>query len=82
MRRVDNEELHSLHLTSPTSFPFFVVTVRGFFTLGLCSTKMTLGIKDILYPRMAKIESLISPSGSAFLRMGATLRNRGELFSD
>jgi hypothetical protein len=43
---------------------------------------MTLGIKDILYPRMAKGKSLISPLGNAFLRMRAILRNRGELFSD
>jgi hypothetical protein len=43
---------------------------------------MTPGIKDILYPRMAKRKSLISTSGNAFLRMGATPRNRGELFND
>jgi hypothetical protein len=43
---------------------------------------MTLGIKGILYPRMAKRKSLISPLGNAFLRMGATLRNRGEPFTD
>jgi hypothetical protein len=43
---------------------------------------MNLDIKDILYPRMAKRKSLISPLGNTFLRMEATLRNRGELFSD
>jgi hypothetical protein len=43
---------------------------------------MILGIKDILYLRMARRKGLISPSGGAFLRMGATLRSIGELFSD
>jgi hypothetical protein len=43
---------------------------------------MTLGIKDILYPRMAKRKSLISTSGNAYLKMEATPRNKGELFND
>jgi hypothetical protein len=64
-------------------FPLFLaVTVRGFFALGLCLIRMALGIKDILYPRMAKRKSLISPLGNAYLRTEATPRNRGELFSD
>jgi hypothetical protein len=67
---------------SPASFPFFCCDARGFFTLGLCSIEMTLGIKDILYPRMAKRKSLISTSGNVYLRMEATPRNRGEPFND
>ena len=67
---------------SPASFPFFCCDVRGLFTLGLCSTRMTLEIKDISYPRMEKRKSLISTSGNVYLRMEATPRNKGELFND
>jgi hypothetical protein len=43
---------------------------------------MTLGIKDISNPKMAKRKSSISTSGNAYPRREATPRNRGELFND